>query len=561
MNKKKWTVLWGVLACAVAAAATGLHETFDSFLLREVPLHEVVRLVSGASGAPVVCTPEAAKKEVSLSFSNVSLEAGLQAMCRSHDLWMSVSPEGVVVITTLEQHIDSESIYSNDYMESIPIKYPSVNDVADTLKGLFRDRIVWERIDETSEDPIGGIERALNRMDLLVGRSQFEIMRTRKPSISDAEAAHFSDGEDLHQIETLQARSNFIKKFRRECAGVGAMGGSERLSLIYLSALPEINTLLVRSNDRNAVQRVKQAVETLDKPRGQVLLQVQVLSVTLDDSVQTGVEWLFENEPVSAGFADSLIRPLTETAAGSAPIVNSDFLSGTPLVSFVNETVRARLTAFAKREDVHEVAAPVLLVTDNEAANVFVGKNSKFLEGYTVKEVKDKETGFVTDVKVDPNFVRRNIGFSLLVTPRIHADRTVTLRIVNEHSAVSDLPREIDIPLETDSFKTYDVEQEVVTSTLVAKDNSLVVLGGLISESTVAENHGLPLLKDLPFFGRLFSVQNDKKVREELMVLIRPRVIAVPGEGEEVAGKALRDLNLSPDEMRSLHSHLGEPKS
>lgn len=548
MKRIQLFLLTLMIAGVTSAAPAALDSSIGSFMLKETPLREVARLVSGASGTPVVCTPDAAQKKVSLFFSGIPLEAALQAMCRSHDLWMSVSPEGVVIISTLAQHLASETLYSGDYMESITVKYPSVNDVGDTLKGLFRDRIVWERTDEDEIDPLEDIERALGRMDTLVNRSQFDITDNGRSSRSSSSRSsrsssgsfQFSAGEDLRQIEALRASDEFMRGLMKDrMAADAAPDRTHGISLIYLSALPEINTLLVRSDDRNAVQLVKDAIKAMDKPRGQVLLQVSVLSVTLDDSVETGVEWLFSGGDASGGFAESLIQSFSDQPGG--------YITGNPVVSYVNDRVRARISMLAEKENIRELASPTLLVADNEAANVFIGTDAKFLDQIEPGTVVNTDGG-ITTTDPTPTFEDRNIGLSLLITPRVHADRSVTLRIMQERSQVAPTLRSIDYGA-NQTVQVQDIDQEVVTSTLVAEDNSLVVLGGMISESDIQNDSGIPVFKDIPLLGRFFSMKTDQKIREELIVLIRPHVIAVPGEGEEVSRELLKDLGVDPDQL------------
>ena len=53
-----------------------------------------------------------------------------------------------------------------------------------------------------------------------------------------------------------------------------------------------------------------------------------------------------------------------------------------------------------------------------------------------------------------------------------------------------------------------------------------MVLGGLIRDQSSTRDTGVPLLKDIPGVGKLFSATDDQSSRTELIVLITPRVIA-----------------------------------
>lgn len=533
-------ILLLIVIFGLSLHAADLTRRVESFSLTDSSLKDVVRLVSSVSGVPVICTPEAAEVVVSLYFSNTTLEAALQAMCRAHGLYMTLSPEDVAIISTIEQHLASQALYSGDYMESITVKYPAVFDVGDALKGLFRDRIVWERPDDDDVDSSYQVDKALERMQLLTSRSQFDSFEnnqemSRSTSVSSSSRKNsIRSGEDMRQIQDLKSKEEYQLDKMAKQALSGDIEKSNASALIYISALPEVNTLMIRSSDRDAVQLVKKAVEQIDKPRGQVLLRVMVLSVSLDDSRDLGVEWLFKKGDTSLGFAESPIQSLSDNL--------SDYTINAPVGSVISEHLKVRLSALQKEQKIVGLANPSILVADNEAANVFVGQEAKFLDQIIPATVVNTDGG-ITTTEPSPTFINRNIGLSLLITPRVHADHSVTLRIMQERTRADDPPREIDYGGDN-PVMVQDIDQEVVTTTLVAENDSLIVLGGLITESNSEIERGVPFLKDIPWLGALFRSNSKEKKREELMVVMRPYVIAVPGDAEDASRGLLERLKV-----------------
>ncbi|WP_309400844.1 type II secretion system protein GspD [Cerasicoccus maritimus] len=571
MRLPKTLILFLTALVSVGAQAQGadprLNQRIECLSLRSETLGEAVRLISTVSGLPVVCTPQASKTEVSCYFTGVTLQVGLQAMCRAHDLWLNVSPEGVLIISTLQQHLASQTFYSADYVETITVKYPSVYDVGDTLKGLFRDRIVWQRPDESDYDPMERLENAMDRMDLLAQRSQFSVQSdgssgtnsntsyggsnnynnrsnsrnnsSRSSSYGSNGTSNYNSGDDRQQIESIIQRQAVIDTQMRHRLSEGYVNDAAPIALVYLSALPEINTLLIRSSDRDAVQAVKAAIESMDKPRGQVLLKVTVLAVTLDDSMETGVEWLIEEGDFNAGFADGAIQSISQSLA--------TYTTGAPVFAFVSNDVKLRAKLEAKNDNVRQLANPTLLVADNEAANVFVGKNAQFLDQVEPGQTTISQ-GVESTTEPTPTLVERNIGLSLLITPRVHADRTITLRIMQERSEIDPNLRTINYGTSSNgtdlNLQVQDVDQQIVTSTLVADDKSLVILGGLVQEETVLNESGLPVLKDIPLLGMLFSEKTEQVNHEELIVLIQPYVLAIPGEEHMASQTVMEELGV-----------------
>jgi general secretion pathway protein D len=54
------------------------------------------------------------------------------------------------------------------------------------------------------------------------------------------------------------------------------------------------------------------------------------------------------------------------------------------------------------------------------------------------------------------------------------------------------------------------------------------VLGGFIRDSKTEGKSGVPYLKDIPVLGYLFRSTSTRNERRELLVLIRPTVLATP---------------------------------
>jgi type II secretory pathway component GspD/PulD (secretin) len=59
-------------------------------------------------------------------------------------------------------------------------------------------------------------------------------------------------------------------------------------------------------------------------------------------------------------------------------------------------------------------------------------------------------------------------------------------------------------------------------------DRETIILGGFIRNSETKAKSGVPLLKDIPVLGWLFSSRNSSKERKELIVLMRPTVLRTP---------------------------------
>jgi general secretion pathway protein D len=73
-----------------------------------------------------------------------------------------------------------------------------------------------------------------------------------------------------------------------------------------------------------------------------------------------------------------------------------------------------------------------------------------------------------------------------------------------------------------------NTDKRTLTSQVAVKDRDAIILGGAIRSQKDESSSGVPLLKDIPVLGALFSSKSSTKTRDELLVLIRPTVLKTP---------------------------------
>ena len=81
-----------------------------------------------------------------------------------------------------------------------------------------------------------------------------------------------------------------------------------------------------------------------------------------------------------------------------------------------------------------------------------------------------------------------------------------------------------------------------IDTKLTLRNGATVLLGGLISEDSANGNTGIPLLKDIPLIGNLFSNQTRNGNRRELIVLITPYLINDNHDAETLTEAFRRSL-------------------
>ena len=327
---------------------------------------------------------------------------------------------------------------------------------------------------------------------------------------------------------------------------------------IYVTVIREHNQLIVRTSDQNILKQIRDLVCRLDVPTPVVLLEVKVLQINLKDDFNSIFDYQFTNGVLSAGsfttgnllppFADKDPTPIRRFEAINPGPVGND-----PGQNFMFQVVsanfRARLQLLETANRVTELATPLLMTANNEVSRLFSGVQQPITIGFTPSQIVPTTVGSATTVTGTPVTVLQDIGTSMLITPNINADRSVTLRILLEGSTL--VPDGGKIPvINADGTVTQvavdTVQQQTVTATVVAQDGLAIALGGLIQEGVSDMRSEVPVLGKVPYLGFFFRRQLTERTRTELVVMIRPFVLTTPCEAADVSRSMLEAISIHP---------------
>jgi general secretion pathway protein D len=308
-----------------------------------------------------------------------------------------------------------------------------------------------------------------------------------------------------------------------------ASGASEPASgiPIHVTAARRQNKLVVRTADLEALGQIEELVRELDVPTAMVLLEVRILSVDLNDGQTSFFEYQFADGKFGGDFSSGAIQPAEPPALG---VGGTGTTPGNFIFQFVDAQFGARMQLLERESRVKLVSTPILLTANNEVSRLFVGREVPLNRGFSGGQVVSNQTSTST-VSGTSAIEFRPVGTTLLITPNINADRTVTLRILQENSEVRSTAQ-ILVPSGNEFVQQQVgvVSSQTITGTIVAKDELAVAFGGLIEEGTEVVHEQVPLLGDIPLVGKLFSRDADKQTRREIVVVVRPFVFATPAD-------------------------------
>lgn len=277
------------------------------------------------------------------------------------------------------------------------------------------------------------------------------------------------------------------------------------------------SNMLIFQASQDEYPQIMALLQTLDRPSKSALIEVTVAELKLDDSNQLGVEWL-ATKALSSGatIIGGTSGGLSVGSAGATFRV-FDTIGG----------VRAVLNALASENRATVLSSPRLMARNGETATIQVGD-----EVPIVTSQLNTGTGVATNVGTAPTnqvlqtIQYRTTGVLLKIKPVIHSGDQVDLDVTQEVSSARSTNTGVN---NSPTFGTRKVDTK-----LTLRNGATVLLGGLISEEGSLGNAGIPLLKDVPVLGTLFSNKTAKNLRTEMIVLITPYVINDEREAESV---------------------------
>ena len=296
------------------------------------------------------------------------------------------------------------------------------------------------------------------------------------------------------------------------------------------------NALIITANT-GEMAAIENVIHRLDIRRAQVLVEAIIVEMEVTDGQDLGVQWLFADQSGAFGSNINAANARASTIAeavlpedSSDDDINLGTLAGA-LASTAGTTLgwgqisdsltmAVILNALEEQSNANILSTPSLLTLDNQEAYITVGQNVPFVTGsYT-------NTGTGGDGAQNPfqTIERENVGITLTVTPHINEGDSVVLDISQEVSSLSGLTA-VASDLITNERKNQ--------TKVLAQDNRVVVLGGLIKDDVQEGNQKVPLLGDIPFLGRLFRSDAVQVTKTNLLIFIRPTIIR---DDEQLAG-------------------------
>jgi len=268
-------------------------------------------------------------------------------------------------------------------------------------------------------------------------------------------------------------------------------------SLVKCVTYDDVNNVLAVSGPETVRRRVRDAIDLIDVPQGQVDVEAVVFELSEAGAKQLGLDWQYQNHSLLVGTAD-LVGAITYDEASDTGIY-----------------VDLMLRAIVQDQKGQVLANPRIIATNGQPAEIFVGQEKYFslLSGHAAYPYYRLES--ITS------------GVTLKVTPHIGTDGLITLDLEPEVSdVVHDWTRDgVENGNENHLQPLPVVTRRRAKTTITIHDGQTVVIGGLLQEHRRQMNEKIPFLGDLPLLGPVFQNTQESVEQKEIVLVITTHLV------------------------------------
>ncbi|MEO8030610.1 MAG: secretin N-terminal domain-containing protein [Gemmatimonadota bacterium] len=288
------------------------------------------------------------------------------------------------------------------------------------------------------------------------------------------------------------------------------------------------NSLII-TDTRSRIADAERFVRGLDIRTPQVSIQSKLVFVDRTDLQSLGLQYdlgdkdVYFNKVVARPDPTDPTTPLdpTTVVVGGNSIAAMGNANGVLTGSALDVVWRTAIGGFSFTSFLHALqtvtladiqAEPLVTTLDNRQALINVGQE------IPVRVIDPGSLTANTGPKATVSY--KNVGIIMQVTPHITNNRHVLMTIHAERSSLSTI----------DVEGNFVINKQFADNQLLVADGETAVIGGLTVTEVNKNKSGIPFLVDLPIVGALFGYSTVTEHRQDLIILITPRII---DEGSE----------------------------
>ena len=281
------------------------------------------------------------------------------------------------------------------------------------------------------------------------------------------------------------------------------------------------NALVVRGTP-DQIALAQKLVEDLDKARPEVIIDIAVMQVSKDRSHTLGL-----NPPTSATIQlqnnlNTTTTTGTTTSGSGATVTQSTGSNGINLNTLGNLNATnfqvtipaANLSVLMSNSDTKLIQNPQIRALDGQKASLKIGDRVPVATGSFQPGIG----GVGINPLVNTQFQYLDVGVNIDITPRVHANGEVTLKMTMDVSAVTGQQN-------IGGISQPIIGQRKIEHEIRLKDGEANLLGGIMEDQQTKQLSGIPGLAQIPILKYLFGQTTQDHSENEIVFAVVPHII------------------------------------
>ena len=297
-------------------------------------------------------------------------------------------------------------------------------------------------------------------------------------------------------------------------------------NISHIQPVKSINAIVMRETpDKIAVaQRI---INAIDKAKPEVVVDVKVLQVRRDLVRNLGINPGGTATVTFTGNTTTTTNNGTGTGTGTGAATAAGItLNQLKHLSTADYTINlpgATVNALMSDNNTRVIQEPQVRSIDGEKATVNIGSRVPIATGsfQAGTGVGVASAASLVSPLVNTQFQYQNVGVNVDVTPHIHPNNDVTLKLRVEVSAVASTQN-------IGGIQQPVFSQNIIDHTVDLKDGEVSILGGFIDKQDTNNIAGWPALSRIPILRYLFSSEDVEHEESELLLVLIPHIVRIP---------------------------------
>ena len=361
-------------------------------------------------------------------------------------------------------------------------------------------------------------------------KSPAEVMRI----ICQANGLIIDDMEGVMYVKTQAEKQKEPTESRQYTFAYAKAADITPLLLSQLSSAvaPQVdirtNTIFFREGKSN-VEKVMKFLEGIDSPTKQVMIEARLVEVTANPKQSYGINWGgvvgSSSTPLEIKYGGSNVITSPLAAPTNGKYTLTDILKKGSNASSLAQDVAGQFSILSVQQmaltmrllnedsDAEFLANPRIVAANNQKATIKITRNQP------VPQLNFNEQ---TAQAVFGGFQDKEFGNTLTVTPSINKDQYVSMIVQPE---ISNKVGDATFTFSGATVASPIIDKRTFDSNVLIRSGDTLAIGGLLQDEMTKSSNKVPVLGDIPLFGKLFQEKNNVRTKRNLLVFVTPNII------------------------------------